>query len=415
MNKIKTAEIIAVGTELLLGNITNSNARFLANEFAGLGINVYYQTVVGDNRERILSALETAFGRADTVITTGGLGPTNDDITKETCAEFFGRRLILHEESLERMKERFKKHNREMTPNNIKQAYMPEGCIVINNNNGTAPGCIIEDKGRTVINLPGPPHELLGMFNESIAPYLKKRTDGNVLVSEFVFLSGIGESLLETKMADLTAGENPTVGIYATPGSIKLRITAKAANKETAEKMIEPVLKDINKRFDKFIMKKEDLLVHPEFMAAELLIEKGYTICCAESCTGGLITELLTEIPGISKALLETVVCYSNESKVKRLSVNKETLEKYGAVSSQTAEEMARGAALSHNADIGLSVTGIAGPDGGTNDKPVGLVYIGLYKSGEAAAKEFRFKGGRREIRQQAADEAFRILIKAIK
>ena len=393
-------EIIAVGTEILLGDIVNTNAQYISRRLADMGIAVYHHTAVGDNPKRIQDAFALAYSRADIVITTGGLGPTNDDLTREMCAEFFGRSLVLNAESLDRIKQFFVRIGRTMTDNNIKQAMMPEQAIAFQNNAGTAPGCAVEDNGRVMIILPGPPREMQHMFEDSVVPYLSRFSTG-VLVSRVLHVVGVGESAMAQKVIDLlTEGSNPTVAPYAKEGEALLRITAHAATHEAAQRLIEPVEREIYLRLGDSIYGTDDTTLEAE--TAKLLISKNLSIALAESCTGGMICARLVNYPGISAVLKEAVVTYSNESKQSRVNVLPETLSVYGAVSAETAAEMAQGAARTSGADIGVSVTGIAGPDGGSDDKPVGLVYAALSIGKNVQTRKFTFTGERSRIRLNA-------------
>jgi len=368
------AEILCVGTELLLGDTVNTNAAFIARGLASLGIGCYYQSVVGDNAERLKQSVDLAFSRADMVITTGGLGPTYDDITKETLADCFGLEMELHPPSLEHIKAMFKRLGREFTQNNAKQAYMPKGAAIFANDRGTAPGLAIEGGGKIAIMLPGPPSEMSAMFDQKVRPFLQERTD-QVFLSTTVHLFGIGESAVEAALHDaMLERTNPTIAPYAKPGEVQLRVTAAAGDEQQARKLLAPVVKEIQAMLPDYVYgvdvgDMQTALVHR-------LTEKRLTIAVAESCTGGGIAARMTDPPGASKALLCGVVSYSNQSKVDLLGVREETLQTHGAVSEQTAVEMARGVRNVSGADIGLSVTGIAGPDGGTQEKPVGLVYV---------------------------------------
>ena len=381
------AEILAVGTELLLGDILNTNAQFLAQELAALGIEVYYQTVVGDNPGRLEDTIFHAFSRADLIITTGGLGPTEDDLTKETAAKYFGENLVLDEKALAQIEKFFKRIGREMTENNVKQAMVPEkNGVVLYNENGTAPGIIIEKDGKMIVMLPGPPKETVPMFLNQVKPYLAKKQEAT-FVSRILRGAGVGESAMETAVKDMIdAQTNPTIAPYAKDGESILRITARAKDEEEANRLIDPVAAALRER-----------------LGHAVYAEKGKTLAVAESCTGGMIVSSLIEYAGISKALLEGCVTYSNEAKMKRLGVKAETLEKYGAVSPQTAAEMAEGIARTSGAAIGLATTGVAGPDGGTPEKPVGLVYVALHADGKTKVKELRFAGKRNKIRERAA------------
>jgi len=390
-------EILSVGTELLLGDILNTNSQYLNRRLADLGISVYFNTTVGDNPQRLKKALEIAFSRSDMVIATGGLGPTKDDLTKEVSAEFFGKKLILHEESLNRIKEFFEKRGLPLTEGNIKQAYIIEGSKVIPNDWGTAPGIIYENNGKILILLPGPPREMIPMFETYVVPYLLTLSS-ETIQSKVLRVCGLGESFMEERIKDLIENQtNPTIAPYAKEGEAILRITAKAKSKEEAEKLIEEVEKEIRKRLGDFIYGEGDITI--EEVVVKLLIEKGITIAVAESCTGGMISARIVNVPGVSKVFKEGIIAYSNESKIKRLNISEETLKKYGAVSKECALEMARNVALISGADIGLSSTGIAGPEGGTFDKPVGLVYLGLYMNGVENYKELKLSGDRNRIR----------------
>lgn len=393
------AEILSIGTELLLGDIINTNAQYIARRLAELGIFVYYQSVVGDNPERLKEAYKLAFQRGDMVITTGGLGPTKDDLTKEIASEYFDKELMVDSKSLDKIERFFMSSHRLMTENNKKQAYFPKDSIILPNANGTAPGCIINDRSRILIMLPGPPREMVPMFETEVIPYLQKFQDG-VLVSKVLRVLGVGESLMEDKVKDIMESQtNPTIAPYAKEGEAILRITAKGKSQDEAEALILPVEMQIRDRLGENIYGTGDTNI--ETVVAELLISKKLTISLAESCTGGLICSRLINYPGISEVLMEGAVTYSNDAKMRRLKVKGETLEKYGAVSEETAEEMAEGIAKEANTDIGISVTGIAGPGGGTSEKPVGLVYSGLYIKGITKVKKFNFSGSRENIRNR--------------
>ncbi|MFL0164049.1 competence/damage-inducible protein A [Candidatus Clostridium helianthi] len=408
------AEIIAIGTEILLGDIINSNAQYLAQELAALGIDMYYQQVVGDNEIRIMHAFDEAYSRSDIIITTGGLGPTDDDITKEVAAKYFNKELIEDENSTKKIRDYFKFRERAMTQNNLKQGLIPEGATVINNNNGTAPGVIMEDNNKIMIILPGPPKEMKPMFEESVKPYLQEKSD-SILVSRVVKILGIGESAVAEEIKDLIdAQTNPTIAPYAKDVGVMLRITAKAATKDEALKLIEPIEEEIKNRLGDNVYATEDINI--EEVVARLLIEKKLTISTAESCTGGMIASYLINYPGISEVFLEGAVTYSNEAKHNRLGVNNDILNQYGAVSEETAREMAIGIAKTANTDVSIVTTGIAGPEGGTLEKPVGLVFIGVYVQGKVTIKKCLFKGDRNKVRLQSTitglDMLRRILIK---
>ncbi len=406
------AEILAVGTEILLGDIVNTNAQYLARELADLGIGVYYQTVVGDNPDRLRDTIYKAFSRADLIITTGGLGPTEDDLTKETGAKYFDKELVLDEKALDDIKEFFEKTGRKMTENNVKQAYVPEGSTVLYNENGTAPGIIMEENGKILIMLPGPPKETIPMFENQVKPFLKSKQE-YTLVSRVLRVAGVGESKMETLVKDIIENsENPTVAPYAKDNEAILRITAKAHNEQEAMELIKPVADEIYNRLGDAIYGEGD--TNLESVVAELLINKKMTISTSESCTGGLLAGTLIEYPGISSVFMDGVVSYSNESKMYRLGVKEETLEKYGAVSHETAAEMAKGIAETAGTNIGISTTGIAGPGGGSPEKPVGLVYVGICINGNVKTKEMHFAGTREKIRGRAVYGALNWLRKEL-
>lgn len=402
------AEIIAVGSEILLGDIVNSNAQFLSKELATLGIDVYHQCVIGDNEERILKAFEDGFTRADLIITTGGLGPTPDDLTKETAAKFLGKELIVHKESLEYIENYFRKNGKELKGGNKKQAYFPADAIVMDNPCGTAPGCILEKDNKIIIVLPGPPKEMKAMFNTHVVPYLEKFTD-SVMFSKVLRVFGIGEGYMAEMVKDLIDdGKNPTIAPYAKDVDVTLRITAKGQTEEEAKGMIVPIEKKIRERLNQNVYGEGETTM--EEVVAKLLIEKQLTIATAESCTGGLIAATLVNYPGISEVFMQGCVTYSNEAKMDRLGVKKETLDEFGAVSEETALEMAEGIAKTSKTNVGISTTGIAGPGGGTEEKPVGLVYVGLYINGEKKVMKLNFQGDRQKVRERTLMNALDLL-----
>ena len=405
-----TVELISVGTEILLGNIVNTNAAYLSEKCAMLGLSCYHQSVVGDNEERLQDTLKTALSRSDIVILSGGLGPTKDDITKEVAARVFRKPLYEDAHTKERIQEYFlRNHRRQITENNWKQALVPEGAVVIDNHNGTAPGLILEDYGKIVILLPGPPNEIKPMFERDIVPYLT-RMQPEGIYSRMVKICSIGESSAETMVSDLMdAQTNPTLAPYAKTGEVHFRVTAKAADEEAAEKLMQPMLEELSRRFgDKIYTMCEDVSL--EDVVVHMLADQKMTVTTAESCTGGLLAGRLLNVSGASDVYKEGYVTYANESKEHLLGVKHETLETYGAVSEQTAAEMAIGAARAAGADAALGVTGIAGPGGGTPEKPVGLVYIGCYVKGHTEVKEFHFTGNRAKNRDYAVVRALTFL-----
>ncbi|HOW22962.1 MAG TPA: competence/damage-inducible protein A [Sedimentibacter sp.] len=401
------AEILCIGSELLHGDIVNTNARYISKKLAEIAIDVHYQTVVGDNPQRIKKALDIGFSRADIIICTGGLGPTQDDITKEALAEYFGVDMVFDQESFEHVKKIYMRFRRDLPQNNMRQAYFPKGSIILDNPNGTANGCIYkgeDNKGNLKIGilLPGPPKEMEPMMDTKVIPYLKQFSDW-VVYGEKLVVTNIGESAAEEMVLDIIKEQtNPTLATFASAGKVIFRITAKAENKEKCIELITPVREELIRRFGK----ENAYLVdsgNVEDKVAQLLLEKKLTISVAESLTGGLVSSKLISYPGISGSYLEGFVTYSNESKIKTLGVKKETLDKYGAVSEETAKEMAYGAALVSGSDLGVSTTGIAGPDGGSKEKPVGLVYVCVYYKGKYEVKKINSSGSREIIRERAA------------
>lgn len=404
-----TVELICVGTEILLGNIVNTNAAYLAEKCAELGLSCYFQTVVGDNEERLTQVLSCAKERSDIVILSGGLGPTEDDLTKEVAAKVCGRELRTDDHSMERIAEYFAQRNIIPTDNNWKQAMIPEGAIVMDNHNGTAPGIIMEDDNCKVILLPGPPNELIPMFEEKVIPYLSQLTPG-VICSQTVKICGVSESSVETMVKDLIDGQtNPTIATYAKTGEVHIRVTASAPDKKQANKLIKPVVKELKSRFgyDIYTTDAETTL---EKAVVDLLHANNLTVTCAESCTGGLLSSRLVNVAGVSDVYKSGLITYSNKAKRKLLGVKKSTLQKHGAVSAQTAEEMVKGAAFVSRADVAVAVTGIAGPDGGTEEKPVGLVYIACSVKGTVTVQEFHFRGNRMKVRDASATAALMLM-----
>jgi nicotinamide-nucleotide amidase len=398
-------ELISVGTELLLGNIVNTNANYLSQKCAELGYSLYYQITVGDNDGRVCEVLKSALERSDIIILTGGLGPTQDDMTKEAVAKVFGKDLVMDEPSRKRIEEyfqfRFKGNplNNAVTQNNWKQALKIDGCIVLDNDNGTAPGYIVEENGKAVILLPGPPSEMIPMFETHIIPYLQNKQN-KVFISSMVKICGIGESKAETDILDLIEQQtNPTIAPYAKSGEVHFRVTAAADHEEEGRNLIAPVVEELYRRFGDNIYSTEESETL-ESVVVKLLQEHNLTVATAESCTGGLLTGRLVNVPGVSGLLKEGFITYSNEAKMKYLGVKEETLKNYGAVSEQTAREMAVGVAAASGSNTALAITGIAGPEGGTPEKPVGLAYIGCHVNGETTVREYRLKGNRAKVRE---------------
>lgn len=408
------AELISVGTELLLGNIVNTNASYLAEQCANLGLSVYYQSVVGDNKERMCEVIKTAVERSDIVVLSGGLGPTQDDITKNVAAKVMGREMVEDSHTRERIQEYFDKlyashSDKEITDNNWLQAQIPRDAIVLDNENGTAPGLIIEENEKCVILLPGPPNELMPMFVNQVYPYLEKKQP-EIIYSKMVKICGIGESAAETMIQDMIEQQtNPTIAPYAKTGEVHLRVTAKANSKEEAKTLIKPILQELKLRFGKYIYTMKENVTLEENVVA-LLKKKGWTLTTAESCTGGALAARLINVSGISEVYEEGFITYSNGAKNKYLNVKKSTLKRVGAVSAKTAKEMARGGCKAAGADVCVAITGIAGPDGGNAEKPVGLVYIACCANGKTKVEENHFNGNRSRIREQAVVSALTLL-----
>lgn len=400
-------EIINVGTEILIGDILNSNAKYISKELSQIGLSVFYHSTVGDNVDRLKNILETAYNRSDVIILTGGLGPTQDDLTKETVAEVFGVEMVFDQKSHDTLLKIFRDKSR-MTKNNLKQAYIPKGSIIIPNNNGTAPGIILQKNNKSVILLPGPPSEMIPMFQETVLPYLMENNN-NKFYSNYYKITNIGESALEDMLLDIINGQsNPTIATYAKTGEVLLRVTANAKNPEGANQLLDRVDEIIKERIGDNIYSFEDLPLYE--VVGKLLIEKEKTISIAESCTGGLITSKLTQVPGISKCLHSGIVCYSNDSKINFLGVAPATLNEYGSVSENTAIEMLEGLYVKTHCDIVVATTGIAGPDGGSVDKPVGLVYVGIRIDGENFIEKRIISGNRERIQLVTSNIALNLI-----
>ncbi|MFT3984813.1 MAG: competence/damage-inducible protein A [Lachnospiraceae bacterium] len=401
-------EVLSVGTELLLGNIVNTNAAYLAEQCAYLGFSCYYQSTVGDNEERLLQTIRTALSRSDLIILSGGLGPTEDDLTKEIAAQVFESELFVDEDAKEHVQEYFEKKGMEISANNWKQAMVPKGALVLLNENGTAPGLIMEKNGKIMILLPGPPIEMIPMFEKQVLPYLRTKTE-ETIYSQVVKLCGVSESAAEQQILDLTGSNNPTTATYAKTGEVHIRVTARGAGETEARQLVAPVIEELKNRFQSavYATKAEATL---ESSIIELLLECGLTLTTAESCTGGMVASRIVNVPGASGVFKEGFITYSNKAKRRRLGVKKSTLEKYGAVSEQTAKEMAKGGTVFSKADVCIAITGIAGPDGGTDRKPVGLVYIACTVGSKTQVEECHFSGNRSKIRESSAARALTLL-----
>lgn len=393
------AELIFTGTELLLGHILNTHAQYLGAKLSGMGIEVCLNTTVGDNRETMAGVLRQALERSSLVIITGGLGPTTDDITAEVVAEVFGLPLILDPGALKEIKRIFQSRGAIMPESNVKQAYFPRGAKILPNNVGTAPGAILEIENKIVMMLPGPPHELTHMFEDAVTPYLAGKTGRSEVIRYKVFkLTGISESAVQDLLKDLGGQGNPGIAYMARPGEIQVRLSARGADSSQAYALLADFAGKVRSRVEKYIFACDEAVL--EELVGKLLLERGLSIGVAESCTGGLIAARLTDIPGSSAYFMGGVVSYSNEMKNKVLGVDMEILNKFGAVSRETAEAMAAGVRESTGADLGLAVTGIAGPSGGTAAKPRGLVYIALAAEGTSICREHHFPGIRMAVRQ---------------
>ncbi len=403
-------EIVSTGTELLLGQIVNTNAPYLARKLNELGFDAVYQTTVGDNRRRMASVFSIALDRADIVITSGGLGPTQGDITKEVSAELLGRDLNLHEPSVEHIQAFFKRRHLTMTNNNLRQAMMPTGAIVVTNHRGTAPGVIIEHDKKTIIHLPGPPAELEHMFENSILPYLTNRFGGQgIIVSKVLRTFGIGESILEERIRHfILAQKNPTIALLARSGEIHVRLTAKADSEDTARALIAELEASLREHIEEYIFGMDEQSL--EQVVGEELHRRGLTVALAESCTGGGATAKLTDVPGSSAYLIGSIVCYDNRIKTEFVGVTPTLLQEHGAVSQQTAAAMAQGIRDRFATDIGVGITGIAGPGGGSAEKPVGLVYLAIAGPQGVIVEEEHFSGQRSAIKTRTVNSSLDLL-----
>ena len=408
------AEIVAIGTELLMGQIVNTDAQYLSRRLQSLGISVYYHTTVGDNPQRMRDTIALALSRSDVVITTGGLGPTQDDLSKEMAAELLHLPMRFDEDSWRAIENYFARMGRVCPDNNRKQAMFAEGAVILPNGCGTAPGCMIEKGGKIFVQLPGPPHEMAEMFDRQVYDRLAERT-GGCIASRYIRIYGLGESQVAQMCAEwIEADGEVTVAPYCSLGECQLRVTARGESEQAALEKVLPVVQAITA-----LLGGSVYAVLPtasgsmEEIAGQALTEKNLTVATAESCTGGLVAAKLVNYPGISAALHEAHVTYANEAKIKYCGVKKETLEQYGAVSEQTAREMAQGLRERSGADIAVSTTGIAGPSGGTKDKPVGLVYVGCADAHGVRVEKLTLTGSRERIRNLAALRALDMIRRA--
>lgn len=402
-----TVEILSVGTELLLGNIANTDAQMLSQGLSELGLNVFYHTVVGDNPARVTEAVDIAKKRADIIITTGGLGPTCDDLTKNVLAKAFGKKLVFDQESADRCKAFFDRIGRTMTDNNLQQAMLPEGCTILTNDWGTAPGCAFYADGVHVVMLPGPPSECRPMFYHRAVPYLQQLSEG-VIFSHTLKLFGIGESTMEAQLREqMNAMTNPTLAPYAKEGECELRVTAKADTIDEAQALLEPTVKQLHDLFGSKIYGMD--VSSQEEVVEQLLREKGLTIGCAESCTGGLIAKRLTDVPGASHVFKGGIVSYTNEVKHNVLGVPQELLDQYGAVSAPVAQAMAEGARKALGCDIALASTGVAGPDPDDRGNEVGTMFVAIATPDGTHVRPLHLgnRPVRSRLRTQTAHHAF--------
>ncbi|MBN1459557.1 MAG: competence/damage-inducible protein A [Armatimonadetes bacterium] len=410
-------ELLSVGTELLLGQIVDTNAAYLAGKLSELGINVYHKTTVGDNTERLVAALRISLGRSDVVLATGGLGPTEDDITAAAVAEVMGGDLVEDEVAAEHIRSFTRFRGIKLIDSLLKQARVPKGATVVPNPVGTAPGFIATVGAKAVIALPGVPTEMRAMAEQTVFPHLAQRAsqDGRtIIVSRVLRLAGIGESQAEAECADLIASQgNPTIAPLAKTYEVWLRLTARTPTREQAEELIAPVEAEIRRRLGDHVYGRDEESL--EQATGEMLARNGLTLALAESCTGGLIGHRLTNIPGSSRYFLASLTTYSNESKTRLLGVSEELLRDHGAVSPECAAAMAEGVRRTVGADMGLSITGIAGPGGGTPEKPVGLAYVGLSQGDNTVTEELRLRGDREMIKERCAQSALYFLYRKLR
>ena len=412
------AEIVCVGTEILMGNIVNTNAQVMAEGLAEAGISSFYQVVVGDNPGRMEEAFKTALGRADIVLVNGGLGPTPDDLTTEIAARVFGKRLFEDAEVKEHILSLTRAFiasnpNARFTGNNLKMALVPEGASLFRNANGQAPGILMEEEGKRMILLPGPPNEFIPMFRDEVMPYLR-RLHGGVLLSKTLKIIGIGESMVADRIGGLIEAQtNPTVATYAKIGEVHVRVTASGADEAEAERTLAPMCEELYRRFGEAIF-TDDADVTLEEAIVRLMAERGLTLSTAESCTGGMVASRIVNVAGASDVLISGHVTYANSAKEKYLGVKAETLADFGAVSEECAQEMAEGGVSHTGSDYCVITTGIAGPGGGTPEKPVGLVYIAVSGEGRTKVQKLMLRGGRMTVRTRAAQHALTLLYKML-
>ncbi|MEK6647017.1 MAG: competence/damage-inducible protein A [Candidatus Firestonebacteria bacterium] len=407
-----SVEIVSIGTELLLGQILDTNSTYISQKLAEIGVDVFFKSSVGDNETRIENCIRQAFERADIIIVTGGLGPTVDDVTKNAVVKVLGKRLFLNEKILEKIKNNFKHRGVSMPESNVSQAMIPHGAIIIDNELGTAPGLLINHNSKIIILLPGVPREMKAMIENNVLPYIKKHYHSDkseIIKSKVLKVFGMGESMVDAKILDIfKSSSNPSIALLADTTEVKIRLTAKAKDEIFALKLIAPLEKDIRNRLRDSIFAVDDETM--EYVVAKLLLQSKLTISVAESHTGGFISHKLTNIPDSSKYFKRGIIAYSDESKVELLKVSPEAIRLFGAVSKQVADAMADGVRRIANTDIGLAVTGIAGPSGEREGKPVGLVYIAMAWKDSSICDEYKLKGDRILIKEQTAQLALDVL-----
>lgn len=405
---MKKVEVLSVGTELLMGQIANTNAQYISQRIPELGMGVFYHSVVGDNPARLKESFELSMSRSDIIITTGGLGPTLDDLTKETIASALGLEMQLHEPSKNKIINYFKKNGKLMTENNLRQAYFPKGSIIIENEWGTAPACIIDIGTKIIIMLPGPPRELIPIFDKYVMKYLKNISD-RPLVSKFLKIVGIGESMIEQQLMKLVENQdNPTLATYAKDCIITIRVTAHAEIDKTAEDLVDDMCSKICDILGDAVYTTDNIDL--EKYVLDLIKEKGYKFSCAESCTGGLLADRITSVPGASQVFYGGFITYSNESKINQLGVSLDTIKNFTVVSRQTASEMVNGVVARTGADVAVSITGYAGPAGENSHEPVGKVFIGIKTPDCDEVYEFKFSGNRDRIRMLCVVNALELI-----
>ncbi len=405
------AEILCIGTELLMGQVLNTNAQFLSRQLSALGVSMFHQTVVGDNPERLEAAYRLALSRADVVITSGGLGPTVDDITKRVAALVAGSPLVLREDAAEQVRAWFTRNHRVMAENNLRQAYFTAETAILPNHHGTAPGAIVPvEGGKAIIHLPGPPNELIPMFKESVAPWLAERS-GRTMVSRYIRIFGMGESDVDSRLQDIENGSNPTLSPYCSTGEVMLRATASAPTREEAEALLPPLISQVQARLGDVIYAiEEDDEGSLAKSAVDALKRRHWTCATCESLTGGLIAATLVDVPGASAVVRGGLVTYQTDTKTILADVPAEVIAQHDVVSAEVAMAMAEGVRRKLGVDVAVSATGLAGPTGGTAERPVGTVYIGISTEQDARAMQLQCSGSRERIRTLAVKNAINVL-----